>query len=50
MIKQVLVVNCGKAIKEPCYYNKEEFYIRLNPQASLLKGIDMNYVLKRFSK
>ena len=47
--KEIFIVDCKKS-KRPCYFNKKEFYIRLNPKAKLLEGIDsINYIKERFS-
>ena len=47
--KEIFIVDCKKS-KGPCYFNKNEFYIRLNPKAKLLEGIDsINYIKERFS-
>ena len=47
--KNILVVNCLKSEKIPCFYNKKEFYIRQNPKAQLLEGDDLyDYTQKRF--
>ena len=46
--KSVLVVNCKKSKKIPCFYNGKEFYIRQNPKAQLLEGEDLHEYLKSF--
>ena len=46
--KEILLVNCKKS-NEPCFYEEKEFYIRQNPRALLLQGIDIiSYTNDRF--
>jgi len=47
--KNILVVNCIKSERTPCFYNKKEFYVRQNPKAQLLEGDELyDYTKKRF--
>ena len=47
--KEFFLVDCKKSEK-PCYFNENEFYIRLNPKAKLLEGQEfLDYTKDRFN-
>lgn len=48
--KKILMVDCKKSTSNPFYLDKTKFFIRTNPSAEKLEGIDLfNYLKERFN-